>query len=111
MESVCDRAGLMQTGKLIAEGTVEELRGRPGLLVRAEPLARAQELVSAMPGVARIEGADGSLRIESDPECAGDINAGLVSAGVRVTELRPVRRSLEDVFFELTSDEGVRDGR
>lgn len=106
VESVCDRAGLMQNGKLIAEGTVGELRGSPGLLVRAEPLGRAEELVRAMPGVARVEGADGSLRIESDPECAGDINAGLVSSGVRVTELRPVRRSLEDVFFELTSDEG-----
>jgi hypothetical protein len=31
----------------------------------------------------------------------------LVSAGLRVSELRPIERSLEDVFLELTGGETV----
>jgi ABC-2 type transport system ATP-binding protein len=109
VESICDRAGLMRRGKLIAEGTVEELRGRPGLLVRAEPPDRARAIVAALPGVERVDLADGSLRIDIDPARADDINERLVSSGIRVKELRPMQRSLEDVFFALTGDQEVRD--
>jgi hypothetical protein len=34
-----------------------------------------------------------------------EVNAMLVSAGVGVSELRPVESSLEDVFMQLTGEE------
>ena len=37
------------------------------------------------------------------PEQAGDINARLVTAGVSVTRLEPVRHSLEERFLEMTT--------
>jgi hypothetical protein len=49
-------------------------------------------------GLARREG-DMLIARSSDP--AG-LNYALVNAGVRVTELIVARRSLEDVFLELT---------
>src|SRR6059058_1321716 len=39
IEQVSDRVGVIRAGSLIAEGTVEELRGQAGLRLRAEPLA------------------------------------------------------------------------
>jgi ABC-2 type transport system ATP-binding protein len=45
--------------------------------------------------------------IDADPGRATQVNAGLVSAGLRVSELRPVERSLEDAFLELTGGETV----
>jgi hypothetical protein len=45
--------------------------------------------------------------VDADPGRAAEVNAGLVSAGLRVSELRPVERSLEDVFLELTGGETV----
>jgi hypothetical protein len=45
--------------------------------------------------------------IEASLERAAEVNAGLVAAGLRVSELRPVERSLEDVFLELTGGETV----
>jgi ABC-type multidrug transport system ATPase subunit len=40
VEQVTDRVGVIRDGALVAEGTVEELRGRGGLRIRAEPQPR-----------------------------------------------------------------------
>jgi hypothetical protein len=56
-----------------------------GLLVRAEPLERAEEVSHSMVEVERPE--DGALLLDVDPAWAGAINAVLVSKGVRVYEL------------------------
>ena len=50
VEQVCDRVGVIRSGTLVAEGTVEALRGRAGLRVRAELLADAAGLVRRQPG-------------------------------------------------------------
>jgi ABC-2 type transport system ATP-binding protein len=47
------------------------------------------------------------LVLDTDPNLAAEINARLVSEGLRVSELRPVERSLEDAFLELTRGETV----
>src|SRR5215218_8432015 len=38
VEQVCDRVGVIRGGRLVGEGTLDELRGRASLRVRAEPL-------------------------------------------------------------------------
>src|SRR5438105_13362613 len=44
VEQICDRIGVIQKGDLVAEGTVDEVRGQSAaLLVRAEPAGRARE--------------------------------------------------------------------
>ena len=42
VEQVCDRVGVISRGRLVREGTMDELRGREGLWVRAEPLGRGR---------------------------------------------------------------------
>ena len=107
VQQVCDRVGVIQRGRLVIEGIVEELRGATGILVRAEPLEKAREIAAGLDGVEGAQIRDGMLMIEAGPERAAEVNAGLVSAGLRVSELRPVERSLEDVFLELTAGETV----
>jgi ABC-type multidrug transport system ATPase subunit len=107
VEQICDRVGVIQKGRLVAEGTVSELRGRAGLLVRAEPVEEAARVAARLPGVEGVEETYGMLRLTTDPEQAAEINARLVEAGLRVSELRPVERSLEEVFLELTGEETV----
>jgi ABC-2 type transport system ATP-binding protein len=104
VEQVCDRVGVLNKGTLIREGTVEELRGLGhSLLVRAEPLDRATELLAALPEVEAVSGsADHALRITADPQAAPVVNRALVGAGLAVFELRPERASLEEVFLQLT---------
>jgi ABC-type multidrug transport system ATPase subunit len=107
VEQVCDRVGVIQRGRLVTEGTVDELRGGGGILVRVEPLERAREVAAGLDGVEGAQIKDGMLALDADPNLSAEVNAGLVSAGLRVSELRPVERSLEDAFLELTRGETV----
>jgi ABC-type multidrug transport system ATPase subunit len=105
VQQVCDRVGVIAHGSLIAEDTVSELRGRGSLLVRAEPLSTARESAERLLGPGRVQEQDGTLRLDSDPADAARINRELVLAGVAVSELRPIERTLEDVFLQLTGEE------
>ena len=102
IEQVSDRVGVIRDGALVAEGTIDELRGQAGLRLRAEPLPEAIELVGALPGVGAITTVDGVIDIAADSAEAATINRALVEAGISVSELYPRRASLEDVFLELT---------
>jgi ABC-2 type transport system ATP-binding protein len=105
VEQVCDRVGVISHGRLVGEGTVDELRGREGLWLRAEPLGEAERLLVSLRGVEEVARVDGGLRIAAEPAAAAEINRALVEAGIAVSELRPERASLEKVFLELTNDE------
>jgi len=105
VEQVCDRVGVISQGRLVGEGTVDELRGREGLWLRAEPLDEAQRLLEGLRGVEEVERDDDGLRIAAEPAAAPTINRALVEAGIAVSELRPERASLEKIFLELTNEE------
>jgi ABC-2 type transport system ATP-binding protein len=101
VQEISDRVGVISEGRLIAESTVADLRGAGSLLVRAEPAARAEQVLrSALDGADVRRTAEG-LRVVSVG--APRVVRELVRAGVDVHEVRPVERSLEEVFFELTS--------
>jgi ABC-type multidrug transport system ATPase subunit len=105
VEQIADRVGVISRGKLVGEGTVDELRGRESLWVRAEPLEKAERVVSELQAVEQVSRVDGGLRIAADPAAAAGINRMLVEAGIAVGELRHERVSLEKVFLELTQQE------
>jgi ABC-2 type transport system ATP-binding protein len=104
MEQVCDRVGIIRQGRLVREGTVDELRGEPAVTVRATPLDAARRTLEQMVGAAAVTAVDGTLRIAANPESAADINAKLVEAHIRVSELRPAERSLEEIFLKVTRE-------
>ncbi|KUJ37198.1 ABC transporter ATP-binding protein [Streptomyces albus subsp. albus] len=112
VEQLCDRVAVIRQGRLVAEGTVAELRagaGGGGLTLRADRPERAAELVRALPVVRSAQVADGELRVLVDPGEAAAVNRLLVEAGIEVSELRRHQVSLEDAFFELVGD-GPADG-
>jgi ABC-2 type transport system ATP-binding protein len=102
VEQVSDRVGVIRDGVLVAEGTVDELRGRARLRVLAHPAGEAARIVAALPGVAGVDRDGDALDIAADGAQAAAINAALVGAGIAVSELVPRRASLEDVFLQLT---------
>jgi ABC-type multidrug transport system ATPase subunit len=103
IEQVSDRVGVIRDGSLVAEGTVEELRGRAGLRVRAEPLSEAARLIVALPGVDEVTIVGRVLDVTVDTAQAPAINRVLVEAGIAVSEIYTEKASLEDVFLELTT--------
>jgi ABC-type multidrug transport system ATPase subunit len=105
VEQICDRVGVISRGRLVGEGTVDELRGRESLWVRAEPLEQAERVLRTLRAVGEVARAENGLRIAADLAAAAEINRALVQAGIAVGELRPERASLEKVFLELTQEE------
>jgi ABC-type multidrug transport system ATPase subunit len=106
VEQVTDRVGVIRDGALVAEGTVEELRGRPSLRVRAEPVDVAVRIAAALPRVEQVTVRDGFIEVAADVAHAAASNLELVRAGVAVSELSAHTASLEDVFLELTANGG-----
>jgi ABC-type multidrug transport system ATPase subunit len=107
VEQICDRVGVISRGRLVGEGTVDELRGRESLWIRAEPLDDAERVLGSIRGIEQVARSDGGLRIAADPAAAPEINRALVDAGIAVGELRHERASLEKVFLELTESEAA----
>ena len=108
LEHICDRVGIIRSGRLIAQGTLAELRGGSrSLLIQAQPQERALSLLTALLGPNSVhKSEDGQLLVTAPPTRTGEISRALVEAGLELTELRPVERSLEQTFLELTTSEG-----
>ncbi len=107
VEQMCTRIGVIRKGKLVAEGTIDELRGNSKLLIRAKPTDQAMAVLAAECGADKVKVTDdGAFSLSVEPARAAELNRRLVQAGVDVTELRESERSLEDVFMELTGTEG-----
>ncbi len=104
-QQICDRVGVIARGAMIAESTVDELRGAASLLLAAHPLDEAARLAAELLGPQRVQRHDGQLRLDAGPGDAARVNRALVLAGVQVSALHPVERSLEEVFLNMTQQD------
>jgi len=105
VEHVCQRVGVIRHGRMVAEGTLDELKGAVGLTLRAEPKERARDLLADLVGAPAVAERDGAFRLSVEPGRAGEINTALVGAGMVVSELRPSEHSLEEIFLQLTQEQ------
>jgi ABC-type multidrug transport system ATPase subunit len=107
VELMCTRVGVIRKGKIVAEGTVDQLRGAATLTVRGTPEEKAKAILVEEVGADKVTAmGDATFSLVVDLQRAALINQHLVEAGVAVTELHADERSLEDVFMELTGTEG-----
>lgn len=112
VEQVCDRVGMMSRGRMVSEGSVSELRGQhEEVVVRAEPVEEALRVVREAGFEALGEpDADGVLRLAAAEGRVPELAERLVASGVRIHELRPERRSLEEAFLEVAGTEEEQGG-
>ena len=106
IEKTCDLAAIIDGGRVIAQGPIEELvaGGSGELIVECDDAERALALLAGESRVRDLRREHGALRMKLlGPEQAGEINARLVQAGVVVSRLEPVRHSLEERFLEMTT--------
>jgi ABC-2 type transport system ATP-binding protein len=108
VEKICDAAAIVDRGKIVTQGPIAELAvGGAGheLIVSVDDPERALGVLDGIPQVREAHRSDEGLRVvlTGGPETAAEVNARLVSAGLAVSRLEPVRHSLEQRFLEITS--------
>ena len=114
VEKICDAAAIVDSGRIVTQGTVAELASggaRNELIVSVDDPERALIVLDGLPAVREARRSDEGLRVvlTGEPLTAGEVNAQLVGAGLVVSRLEPVRHSLEQRFLEITARLG-RDG-
>jgi len=102
-ELVCDNVAVLSRGKLIAQGSIQELlRQHDGLRLRTTDDSKARALLAGMRWVEQVEHQDGGLMVTASQARAWEISRELALQQVYVNELTPVHRSLEEFFMEIT---------
>lgn len=109
VEQLCTRVGIIDKGRLIAEGAPAELTARQQVVVElgAPDRAALQAALAQIPGAVVLgEGAHGRLRVSlSGTLGLGALNRALMSAGVELGALIPLTESLESLFLSMTSED------
>jgi len=110
VERTCDAVAIVDHGRVIRQGPIDELvRGAGTVVVRVDcsdppAAARVIEQAGIAAGTAVIEaGLTVTLPAGSSRENVAEINRRLVGSGVSVYGLQEVRTSLEDWFLSVTS--------
>lgn len=109
LAEMCDRVGIIERGRLLATGTVDEIRrslqpAREIFVRLACPSDQAVEILSADENVSNLRASDTELRFHlagAGTEQVAVLRA-LCDARVDVLEYSPRDGSLEDVFLQVT---------
>jgi len=109
LADICNRVGIIEYGRLLACGDVQDLlaqvRGRPVIRVRvAGPPEPAASLLEHCPEADGVTVRDGEvvIRIAEGVTDHSQIAARLVAAGHRLLSMREQEVNLETAFLELT---------
>lgn len=105
VEQVCSHVGIISVGKMVAQGSVEELRGRGEAMLRVETddASGAAKVLDRL-GLEAITVTGEVVSAQLDGQRPEECNRELVLAGVGVRSLTTDRRSLEDAFVALTGE-------
>jgi ABC-type multidrug transport system, ATPase component len=108
IEQLCSHAAIMSAGRIVAQGTLDELRaaGRARIVVRtpdASGATRVLERAGLLAEAGQRDGTAAAIQPER-PVPIETLVAALVDAGVRVRGVEASTGSLEDRFVELTGE-------
>jgi ABC-2 type transport system ATP-binding protein len=110
-ERLCDRVGIIDEGRIVAEGTRRELVAQMGEGDRIEVAASGDlgafaESVAlpATPGLLGVDRRDGvvSVRVADGPAAVAAVVGAAERTGVAISGIEVVEPDLEDVFLHLT---------
>jgi ABC-2 type transport system ATP-binding protein len=108
-DKLCDRLAIIDDGRIVAEGTPEQLKAQMGhdvvsiSLNGADPAA-VEAALSGLPGLERVTHEPGALAlyVEDGASSIAEIVRRLDRDGIQVGALSVARPSLDDVFLQAT---------
>ncbi len=119
VEMVCQRVIIVAQGRIVAQGTPEELKNRAGAGIRVEvrgPAEQVQAALKTLPGVEKVDLLQGAgsggvgrfnVRGRMTAELREQIAATVSQRGWSLRELRTEGASLEEFFVQITDPGGA----
>ncbi len=114
-ERICDTIGILKQGKLIARGSIDELRASlapaRNVVIRADGVgSEILNMLIQTSGVKTARISDSQIIVETDApdEVVPRINAMLIQAGVKILEIRIEGESLEGIYLKLMAEQNER---
>jgi len=106
VERVCDRVAIVDRGRVLAEGRLDDLLGAAAVRIRATDVP--SDAMAALERFGRVAASDdGWLTISGIASSEiPDAVATIVAAGGRILAVDPGRATLEDRYFELIGGHG-----
>jgi len=110
LAELCDSVGIIERGRLVISGALDEVRRRAtaGRMLHIQALSdrdTAMAVLRDQPGVGQVYAVNGgALEAEfvGDEEAIADLLQSLLARGVRVVAFNEITGDLEEVFLRLT---------
>ena len=109
LSQICTRVGIIEAGRMVAEGSLHDIYQKLGLrrVVHVQLANESEELLSAMraiPGVDSLERQVDriALHVRQDALAMEDLLARLLAIGARVHMFQPEAMDMETAFMKLT---------
>jgi ABC-2 type transport system ATP-binding protein len=109
LEEICDHVGIIEQGRLVFSGTMEEIRQRMGVQSKVRVRVRggrekAVELLSALPQIqeVKVTGAYIAVTFQDEQNTEGLIARTLVHGDIDIVSIEPEQVKLDDAFLRLT---------
>lgn len=105
MELMCDSVAIIQNGRLI---DVKQLKAVGDMIIPAgETFFEVDNPEAALALIIGGVMKEGGIAVQASREEIAELNAKLVTAGIKVYSIKALSRSLEDQFLEITGGEGI----
>lgn len=109
VEQVSDQVVIIRKGKKITQGSVDDLLRRGGFIdVRLTDAdsESAARVVRSVPGVEQVTVEPNRMVVIAEEDRSTAINRALAESGIYASQIMVKRSSLEDLFLELTAEDG-----
>jgi ABC-2 type transport system ATP-binding protein len=112
VEKTCDFAAIVDSGRVMAQGTIAELTSMSDertIDIVAAPTVKAAGVLAGVPAIVSAIEHDGGIRATLAPGAPRDLDVvttllrRLLAEGISVERVTPVTRSLEDQFLSMTT--------
>jgi ABC-2 type transport system ATP-binding protein len=106
IEQICSHAAIMRTGRLVAQGSLDELRSASGprVAVTTPDRGQAADVLARFGLVPEVGGDAVEAALAGEGPAPEHLAAALVGAGVRLRGFTVRASSLEERFVELTGE-------
>jgi ABC-2 type transport system ATP-binding protein len=105
VEQICTSLAVIEMGEVMVKGPINEmLKDEHEVELRVSPVTKAIEILNSVCDNSVTVLPEDRLRLNLKSMSAAELNKRLVDAGIEVSELRPVKRTLEEYFLHLTGE-------